>query len=68
MLQELLESNPKVMFEAPKRDKNSNNEPKTATKGADKASRKDHTYCFSQTESTLTRPYPLIRRVGGFKM
>ena len=74
MLQELLESQPKVMFEASKRDKKSNAEPNTCTKGVNKAGRKAQvgrctpplTYCFSQTESTLTRPYPLIRGVGGY--
>ena len=40
MLQELLESQPKVMFEASKRDKKSNDVPKTCTKGVNKAGRK----------------------------
>ena len=40
MLQQLLESQPKVIFEASKRDKKGNDEPKTCTKGVNKASRK----------------------------
>ena len=40
MLQQLLESQPKVIFEASKRDKKGNDVPKTCTKGVNKAGRK----------------------------